>query len=360
MFKRPPIRGVLGAEVGMGVGVLALVLGLFCGEVAGVARLHAPAPSKLGEEMGELLRKVDKRTVGGGSSEFRASMVNAMHFDENGITNPAVSQVVSEANNMAARDVVPTDGLCVRNWSRPCPDGWSLQGRDECLSPSAYTGPCKHVQTLAGFNVQQKHKVSLSCKSPWPCADLCLNGHDYDVCPKGWQASGDGFCESPLAASERTGCTTEYKFDEMSIQDKQELGFICGFEWKCKETCVQDYRKSCPEGWTEIGGLCLAPANYGGDCGYSINTKEMSADQKRDFAAKCAAAFPCQGDGQSTKLLGSNDASVGAMGDGPVRSDVKLVINSARATRSRDQLDRFASRFVLPSGPVDASGEVHF
>ena len=55
LFKRPPIRGVLVAEVGMGVGVLALVFGLFCGEVAGVAGLHGPAPSKLGEESERLV-----------------------------------------------------------------------------------------------------------------------------------------------------------------------------------------------------------------------------------------------------------------------------------------------------------------
>ena len=174
--------------------------------------------------------------------------------------------------------------------------GWSLQGRDECLSPAAYTGaffsvsislvvtalcsgPCKHVQTLAGFNVQQKHKVSLSCKSPWPCAGTSLQwfvkGWEYRVhrvrfmlegarlrcmskmfgnrCSflvcgtsirgiwRGWQASGDGFCELPLASLRDQGphsiapedscfelqlhrrCITKYKFDEMSIQDKQDI-----------------------------------------------------------------------------------------------------------------------------------------
>jgi len=266
-----------------------------CSDVRALDFLRASPDRELGQHIGELVRDVGKRAAAGERSTFHASVVDVINSAEEGLVNPAVSEVVAEANSLAAHALIQPDPMCNRNWSQPCPDGWSLQGRDACLASSSYAGPCKHTQSFLGSNRLDKYKFSLSCKSPWPCDDSCTEGHDYDACPIGWRDLGSGFCKSSSGVSETPQCLSEYKFDDMSILEKQEFGRICGFEWVCASTCLQDYSKQCPKAWTEMLGLCAAPAIYAGDCGYSINTTGMNENQKRSFAEKCVAAFPCLG-----------------------------------------------------------------
>merc|ERR1712190_345239 len=61
--------------------------------------------------------------------------------------------------------------------------------------------------------------------------------------------------------------------------------------------CDQDFSLTCPKGWSEIGGLCVAPATYAGDCSFSVNTTGMSDVQKSALGFKCGVEFPCMGGG---------------------------------------------------------------
>merc|ERR1711937_485067 len=134
----------------------------------------------------------------------------------------------------------------------------------------------------------EKSKFAIDCKAPWPYEDECPAGHDYShPCPSSWVEIGDGFCAAHADAHAK--CASVYKFDDMTIDAKQDLATACGFSWPCKVACDQDYSSACPEGWTEItANLCMAPADYPGDCEYSVNTAGMTAAQKKAMAEKCA------------------------------------------------------------------------
>merc|ERR1712232_1520974 len=224
----------------------------------------------------------------------------------------------------------------------------------------AYGGACKYLQSFGSSTMFEKYKFADSCKAPWPCEDSCTEGHDYDACPKDWISLGAGFCKSPEKLMNMSNGMDMYKFDEMSIPDKQEMAGPCGWEWPCKTSCLQDYSKQCPESWSEFPGLCTAPVTYAGDCGYSINTAGMTRDQKREFALKCAVAFPCRGEDEISEPISSEQNSAVVMDDGPLGSQKKLSQNVPSNSQDDEFVKRFASRFVEPSGPVDEHGYVHF
>merc|ERR1712083_1189376 len=153
-------------------------------------------------------------------------------------------------------------------------------------------GPCAAAQMLAHATLGEKYKFASACSAPWPCASgSCANGKDYDVCPEGWSSVEAGFCQITSGATSK--CGDLYKFDDMPIADKQELALACGLTWPCKTACAEDYSQACPKGWSSIAGLCVAPATYAGDCGFSINTSGMSSAQKSEFGEKCGVQFPC-------------------------------------------------------------------
>jgi len=242
----------------------------------------------LGQSIGNLIRDADNRA----DSNFHNSMLDELSANEEGLVNPKVSEVVAQANSLAAHALVPTDNVCGRKWTAQCPDGWSPLSTSACLAPLGYenTGGCKGVQSFKSASAMDKYKFASTCNAPWPCEDACGEGHAYAGCPAGWTDMGDGFCETTAANAK---CMTSYKFADMSIGQKQELAIACGIEWACKTTCAQDYSKTCPEGWTTVAGLCMAPTTYAGDCSYGIDTSGMTESQKKSFAEKCSVTFPC-------------------------------------------------------------------
>lgn len=209
------------------------------------------------------------------------------------LVNPAVSEVIAQANAAAQhKQMDPAPDACVRNWAVSCPDGWSASG-STCSAPAGYGGACQRFQSFAESTDLGKSKFAADCKAPWPCQDECDAGRDYaQLCPSSWKEIGDGFCSAPAEAGAK--CATMYKFDDMTVDAKQDLAITCSFSWPCKVSCDQDYSSACPEGWTEtMANLCMAPADYAGECEYSIDTAQMTASQKLAFANKCAVVFPC-------------------------------------------------------------------
>lgn len=286
--------------------------------------LLAAGGKELGENLGAQVLAADDEVAAdasqsGGKPTFQNSYVEALTSKEMVLVNPGVSQVLQQANGLA-QSIVEKDGLCDRQWDSECPDGWSLTGDGHCAAPSSYGGSCKKVQSFRGMTTVQKEQVAEECKAPWPCMDACPGGRDYSMtCPQGWQDEGTGFCEAP--AGFETKCARSYDFAEMDVRMRQELAETCGFHWPCQGSCQQDFSQTCPEDWQEVPmnpGMCTAPATYTGICSFSVNTANMTADQKAAFASKCAARFPCFGSDSSAAPRGAAARSDVPLPDGPL------------------------------------------
>lgn len=288
--------------------------------------LREPGGKQLGEQLGAKVLAADDEVKAdaaqnNGKSGFQSTYADTLTSKEMVLVNPAVTQVLQQANGLA-QNLVAKDGLCERRWASECPDGWIVTADGQCAAPSSYGGACKKVQSFRGMTVAEKQQVAEDCKAPWPCEDTCQEGRDYaELCPEGWHDDGNGFCEAP--AGFKTQCATSYDFAEMDLGTRQELARTCGFQWKCQGSCQQDFSKACPEEWVEVPmnpGICTAPATYSGLCSFSINTGSMSADQKSAFAQKCAARFPCLGVGNSGAVGPVSPKSPKPLPEGPIGS----------------------------------------
>jgi len=264
-----------------------------------VHRLRSEPNKKLGEKIGSLIRDGDQhmasdvRRGDGEPRAFQASVTDKVDAHHQVLVNPAVSQVIEQANELAENKHVDSEGdACVRNWAHTCPDGWSVSG-STCVAPESYGGACQRLQSFVKSTVLEKSKFAADCKAPWPCQDQCSEGRSYsETCPASWSDVGGGFCAAPEDGHGK--CASLYNFADMTIDEKQALAITCGFEWPCQVSCTQDFDRPCPEGWAEpTPNLCIAPSSYPGDCEYSINTAGMSTSQKQAFADKCSVAFPC-------------------------------------------------------------------
>lgn len=257
---------------------------------------HTLDPNRqLGVDIGGLIRNVSSEVAADSSHTYPKGLVDALGSDEEVLVNPRVSEVVARANSLASHERIDRDGFCVRDWSQPCPAGWLRLGRFECKAPTSYGGACRQMQSFAHASALDKYRFAVACGAAWPCEGDCAEGRDYDRCPTGWTSSGNGFCQTGAAPD--AGCMSIYKFDEMIVSDKEELGRACGLEWACRQTCVQDFSNPCPEGWTVQSGtgVCAAPATYVGSCSYEVNTTGMDEAQKRALAEKCSVEFSCVG-----------------------------------------------------------------
>lgn len=274
------------------VDLIVLVVGL---PTAGAMRMNLGGDPdlQLGEQYGNALAE----QISAGGTEMSGAIANGFRSDERVLVNPNVSKVILEANRLAESVALDRDAVCERNWDASCPDGWAAMANGMCRAPVAYNGPCPFLQSFMKYSTGDKLKFAANCHAPWPCAaDNCNGGKDYDVeCPAGWEPIGDGFCQAPTPISLK--CADVYKFDDMGVDQKQELAIACGIDWNCREQCEQDYSKPCPEGWVAVEhnpGYCLAPAAYVGACPFIANTAGMTNAQKEAFADKCSVTFRCR------------------------------------------------------------------
>merc|ERR1712216_940147 len=147
------------------------------------------------------------------------------------------------------------------------------------------------------------------------------------------------------------------------------LAQTCGFNWKCKEPCVQDFSKNCPEDGSEVPrnpGLCMAPATYAGLCSFSVNTARMTPQQKDAFAQKCLAKFPCMSAEALAKAAARAAHHSGLMPDGPVAQTGRILpvsptgqsLSALKAPLTRalaqplPRADRISKFFYGLPGPV--------
>lgn len=289
----------------------------------------------------------------GEDARFLPSMMEALLSKQEVLGSSEVAKVVSQANSLAEHQPLPVeDPVCSRDWSRPCPDGWEIIGESACSASKSYTGGCGRIQKLGEAPVQTKVEFASRCKAPWPChgGEDCPSGRDYEHCPIGWDAVGSGFCKR--GSSDSSKCASLFNIEDMDIADKQWLANDCKVKWACKASCEQNFGAVCPEDWNNIANLCVAPATYAGDCGYSLNTTGMSAAQKQSFAAKCVVRFPC--------------AQVGSSFAAPERESLRRngPVSDEREV-GHDELKQMnpalpKETFTVPSGPLDILGGIHF
>jgi len=323
-----------------------------------------PSGREQGQEVGAGVRDAAVQTgteAGqyGGKSDFQTGFADSVASKEMVLVNPEVSKVIRQANGLAA-SLTQRDPLCERRWTATCPDGWTLMGEDQCAAPTSYGGACKTMQSFVGKSAADKQQLAEQCKAPWPCDD-CAEGRDYSpLCPEGWSDDGGGFCKAP--ADFETKCATSYDFAGMDIATKQELAETCGFNWNCKQSCVQDLSASCPDAWGEVPlnpGICAAPVTYSGVCSFSVNTTHMTQEQKGAFARKCAVKFPCLGASAAAAVAASAERSAGLMPDGPVDFNGRIMSALQMPAAPEDQLPLATARdithmFRIPSGPLRA------
>ena len=261
-----------------------------------VESLRAVGKSEVAESIGDAVKNIDRLYAShfnhGGPQEtsaFGESIATALQSEESVLVNPEVSRVVAEGNSLAAAKSFDDKDTCNRNLKAPCPSGWLQVGSAHCAAPAFYAGGCPRMQSFDGRSLIARLKFSNDCDAQWPCATDCAAGLDFDHCPEGWTDNGDGYCSSPDASK----CLPSYKFSAMSIYQKEELAFVCGFEWPCRGTCTENYDAPCPEGWASIGDECVGPRTYAGDCEFSFTTKGMANAQKQALASSCGVKYPC-------------------------------------------------------------------
>jgi CPW-WPC domain-containing protein len=59
--------------------------------------------------------------------------------------------------------------------------------------------------------------------------------------------------------------------------------------------CEADFAASCPDGWSQSGAACVAPAVYAGPCERRREFASGDVAAKASFADSCDAPWPCKG-----------------------------------------------------------------
>ena len=134
------------------------------------------------------------------------------------------------------------------------------------------------------IRIAAQHLAEQSVDS-WKYAGGCVR--DYDGCPVGWSAHGDGLCSPP---DETVPCADAI-LSSMTAEQKESLAVKCQASWPCK-ACVVNF-SGCPVGWQAEGETCAAPAGEFGPCGGSADFSSMSKDARATWSAMCRVRWPC-------------------------------------------------------------------
>lgn len=117
---------------------------------------------------------------------------------------------------------------------------------------------------------------------------------DYSrLCPAGWTEIGDG--GGCLAPRNYEGtCKELLQLGGLSAIQKQEKASRCDAAYPCLGACTQDYTWKCPLGWElDVSQECLAPADYAGPCVRRKSYTGMKASEKESWSKLCSVTWPC-------------------------------------------------------------------
>jgi len=115
----------------------------------------------------------------------------------------------------------------------------------------------------------------------------------FEGCPQGWQLDGSSTCQTPADYDGNCAAFRLLDFSSRAAKDKEEFALKCRLTWPCEDACAKDFA-SCPDQWTNIEGLCLAPKSYAGMCSPATDFSAFSSTQKIQWAELCDAPWPCQ------------------------------------------------------------------
>ncbi|ANQ09624.1 Uncharacterized protein PCOAH_00041970 [Plasmodium coatneyi] len=124
-----------------------------------------------------------------------------------------------------------------RDYSAPCPIGWSPMDNGLCLAPENYkkSAKCKDEVSFATMSSEQKDSYSTACEVDFPFKerDHCLRNYSF-ACPLGWiPSSKRGYCKAPVSYKSKI-CKRLYKFENVSDSQKNYLLNFCAIDWPCE------------------------------------------------------------------------------------------------------------------------------
>lgn len=198
------------------------------------------------------------------------------------------------------------DVICVRDYSRLCPEGWADAGDgNACFAPLDYRGPCTPRLEAGGLTAQQKRQQAARCGASYGCLGACVQDASQ-TCPSGWHEDVNHDCLAPVGYSGR--CVGRKSFHGMMKTEKQLWAKRCDVTWPCRKSsspaasiagpgtfnsdCAPNYSGACPHSFSEEDGRCFAPASFSGKCGFSLSSK-YSAEEKAAYAKACSTPWPC-------------------------------------------------------------------
>lgn len=124
-------------------------------------------------------------------------------------------------------------GGCHRNYTVPCPSGWTYsETENTCAPPSSgdtsLPMDCE-VLNLDRIESVKKPDFALRCRTQWPCV-ACER--DFTKCPFQWVSVDDGCAPLP----EYIGpCDQAVNFSKLKTDiDKARWAALCYAEWPCK------------------------------------------------------------------------------------------------------------------------------
>merc|ERR1719189_417780 len=115
----------------------------------------------------------------------------------------------------------------------------------------------------------------------------------YRGCPLDWSLDSSGRCQPPTEYGGLCGPLNLKHSDALEISEKESLAWRCRLSWPCEHACQKDLT-SCPLGWENVEGLCLAPSSYSGICSPATDFSRFAKGQRGDWSILCDAEFPCK------------------------------------------------------------------
>ena len=151
--------------------------------------------------------------------------------EQDGIVSQVVSAIVA-----ARLNTFIFTGMCVRNYTDPCPSGWKPDKLDETVdqitcSPGEVIaqGGCEAYNVSDDLTPIAKERFALKCKVQWPCS-ACKR--DFSNCPVDFTMTKDGKCDPTNDYFGPCPETIDFRLTEDTVL-KARWASRCLTQWPC-------------------------------------------------------------------------------------------------------------------------------
>jgi CPW-WPC domain-containing protein len=216
-----------------------------------IPSLSIQPPPKLGAAMGKMMKVVEKLApVADNLLTLHAMTQQAMGDAEAQASaaeqDTAVGRVVSTLIEARLNTFVYT-GMCRRNYTNPCPNGWTQTGGE--TSDSSDNPATDEIKCAV---------EAVDPDNPNPACETYTIGPDTDFGPSA----------------------------------KEAFALECKVQWPCA-ACKRDF-SGCPENFKAVKGICYPRSSYVGPCGDAVDfRKTQDTVIKARWAARCRTSWPC-------------------------------------------------------------------